>query len=156
MHICTAVKPISSRTVSPLEQWRIHSGSSGSHDPLETMETTLKLPYATPWSWGRRGRRGRTRTPTVRQKAWTKTRQEEEEEAALARASFFSKQTGKTASFFPQIPARAATEEPAKPASHWAVSCQSHCVSQSQPSANLSQANLQTSNFKGKFKIPTF
>ncbi|KAM1205443.1 hypothetical protein FF1_006188 [Malus domestica] len=30
-------------------------GSSGSHDPLETMETTLKLPYATSWSWGRRG-----------------------------------------------------------------------------------------------------
>ncbi|KAM1055977.1 hypothetical protein FF1_029453 [Malus domestica] len=31
-------------------------GSSGSNDPLETMETTLKLPYATSWSWGRRGR----------------------------------------------------------------------------------------------------
>ena len=39
-------------------------GSSGSHDPLETMETTFKVPYATPWSWGRRGRRGRT--PSVR------------------------------------------------------------------------------------------
>ncbi|RXI02628.1 hypothetical protein DVH24_002706 [Malus domestica] len=41
-------------------------GSSGSNDPLETMETTLKLPYATSWSWGRRGR------------------QEEEEEASRA------------------------------------------------------------------------
>ncbi|KAM1719923.1 hypothetical protein ACFX12_021670 [Malus domestica] len=40
--------------------WRIHSEVVGSHDPLETMKTTLKLPYATSWSWGRRGW---TRTP---------------------------------------------------------------------------------------------